>query len=110
MAVRADPTGKGPTAPADLERKAFYSPREYAALAGIHPSTVLDLIHSGRLWAVRISERIYRIPLAVVITTLYPGEKREPVVERTGDPEHAIAEEERASAAEGLPKRTKRGR
>lgn len=97
----------GPKAPPDFERKAFYSPREYAALAGIHPSTVLDLIHAGKLWAVRISERIYRIPLAVVLTTLYPGEKREPVVDRTSDAGQAIAEEVAATAAEGLAKRRK---
>ncbi len=109
MTVRAA-AAAGPAAPRDFERKAFYSPREYAALAGIHPSTVLDMIHSGRLWAVRISERIYRIPLAVVITTLYPGERREVRVERTGDVRKLLPDDRRRWAAEGLAARRKRSR
>lgn len=65
-------------------RKAFYSPRDVAQLAGVDPKTVLTWIHEGRLNAVRLSPRIYRIPLAAVIKLLYPAEIRRPKVRRTG--------------------------
>ena len=42
----------------------FYSPQEVAALLGVSPTTVLTRIHEGALPAVRVSERIYRIPIA----------------------------------------------
>jgi len=42
--------------------KRYYSPAEVAEELSISTSTVLRLIHDGRLQAVRISERIYRIP------------------------------------------------
>ena len=42
--------------------KSFYSPAEVAEMAGVHPSTVLNYISSGRLYAVRLSERTIRVP------------------------------------------------
>jgi excisionase family DNA binding protein len=108
MTVRVVTDTPPARAPRDFERKAFYSPKEYAELAGIHPSTVLDLIHAGRLWAVRLSERVYRIPLAAVVSSLYPGEIREPQVERTGDLNRLLAGDERRAAGEGLRKRPRR--
>lgn len=86
-------------------RKPFYSPKEYAAIAGIHPSTVLDYIHSGTLYAVRISDRVYRIPLASLLNSLYPDEIGEPRFTTTGDLGRAIAEDRRRYAAEPRPKK-----
>ncbi len=50
----------------------FYSPGDVAELAGVHPSTVLNWIRSGRLYAVRLSERTYRIPARAVVQLLAP--------------------------------------
>jgi excisionase family DNA binding protein len=47
-----------------VQSKPFYSPAEVAAELGISSTTVLRLIHDGRLPAIRVSERIYRIPAA----------------------------------------------
>jgi len=44
--------------------KQFLSPREIATELGITSTTVLRLIHAGELRAIRVSERIYRIPSA----------------------------------------------
>ena len=52
--------------------KAFYSPREVAEMASLHPSTILNYIASGRLYAVKLSERTYRIPARAVIGLLEP--------------------------------------
>jgi excisionase family DNA binding protein len=41
----------------------FYSPREAAQLLGVSPTTVMTRIHEGTLPAVRVSDRVYRIPL-----------------------------------------------
>jgi excisionase family DNA binding protein len=47
-----------------VQGKQFYSPAEVAHELGISSTTVLRLVHDGRLPALRISERIYRIPTA----------------------------------------------
>jgi excisionase family DNA binding protein len=52
--------------------KSFYSPHEVAAMAGVHPSTILNYIAAGRLYAVKLSERTYRIPVRAVIGLLEP--------------------------------------
>jgi excisionase family DNA binding protein len=52
--------------------KSFYSPHEVAVMASVHPSTILNYIASGRLYAVRLSERTYRIPARAVIGLLEP--------------------------------------
>lgn len=56
------------------DRRAYYSPRDVAELARIDPRTVLNWIHEGRLDAVRLSPRVYRVPLAAVIKLLRPEE------------------------------------
>ena len=100
-------------------RKPFYSPREYAELAGIDPSTVMDQIHGGDLYAVRLSERIYRIPLAQVLAKLYPEELPEFELRESKKPERdalpflrRIAAEPRAYPARGriAAKAAKKGR
>jgi len=52
--------------------KPFYSPHEVAAMASLHPSTILNYIASGRIYAVKLSERTYRIPARAVIGLLEP--------------------------------------
>lgn len=54
----------------------FYSPTELARMAGVHPSTVLNWIRSGRLYGVRLSPRVYRIPLASAVRLLEPERVR----------------------------------
>lgn len=61
--------------PADLSSELdqpFYSPAEVARLAGLHPSTILGYIHAGRLYAIKLSERTYRIPNKAVLKLLAP--------------------------------------
>jgi excisionase family DNA binding protein len=43
--------------------KRFYTPQEIAALLGVSSTTVMARIHDGALPAVRVSDRIYRIPV-----------------------------------------------
>ena len=52
--------------------KAFYSPHEVAVMASVHPSTILNYIATGRLYAVKLSERTYRIPVRAVMGLLDP--------------------------------------
>jgi len=54
----------------DVERKAFYSPAEVGEIVGQHPSTILRHIHDGRLRAVKLSERTYRIPIGALVAWL----------------------------------------
>ncbi len=54
----------------------FYSPAEVADLAGVHSSTVLNWIRSGKLYAVRLSERTYRVPARTVMDLLAPDQLR----------------------------------
>lgn len=58
-----------------LERP-FYSPAEVADLAGLHTSTILNYIRAGKLYAVRLSERTYRIPARAVLALLAPEQLR----------------------------------
>lgn len=46
--------------------KIFLSPAEVAAELRVSTSTVLRLIRSGKLPAIAVSERIYRIPVATL--------------------------------------------
>jgi len=60
--------------------KAFYSPAEVANLAGLHSSTILNYIRAGRLYAVKLSERTYRIPVRSVLKLLDPESVAPPTV------------------------------
>ncbi len=65
--------------------KPFYSPAEVANLAGLHSSTILNYIRDGKLYAVKLSERTYRIPLRSVLKLLDPESVALPtVVDRPG--------------------------
>lgn len=61
-----------------FERKALYSPQEAAEIAGLSVSTILNYIHSEKLYAVKLSERTYRIPLASILRTFFPDQKPPP--------------------------------
>jgi excisionase family DNA binding protein len=52
--------------------KPLYTPHEVAEMARVHPSTILNYIASGRLYAIRLSARTIRIPLRSVIALLEP--------------------------------------
>jgi excisionase family DNA binding protein len=54
----------------DFEKKAFYTPAEISALLQVHVSTVRDWIHTQRLFAYQLSERVYRIPLSSLMEML----------------------------------------
>ncbi len=41
----------------------FYTPSEVADLLGVSSTTVMARIHDGALPAVRVSDRVYRIPV-----------------------------------------------
>jgi excisionase family DNA binding protein len=60
--------------------KAFYSPHEVAQIADVHSSTILNYIASGRLYAVKLSERTYRIPARSVLQLLAPEQLAPPKV------------------------------
>ena len=77
--------------------KSFYSPHEVAAMASVHPSTILNYIAAGRLYAIKLSERTYRIPVRAVIGLLEP-ERLTPssiTVEPDVDVEPELAHEQR---------------
>lgn len=93
----------------DVERKPFYTPTEFARIASMSNDRVMDLIHAGRLPAVRISERIYRIPLAAVLRALSPEHGREPRFTRSRDPEREWRRFDEEAAAEPLPRRYRKG-
>lgn len=59
-----------------FDRKPFYSPVEVGEITGQHASTILRYIHDGRLRAVRLSERAYRIPLAALLAWLEDPDAR----------------------------------
>ncbi len=60
--------------------KPLYSPHEVAQMAGVHSSTILNYIASGRLYAVKLSARTYRIPARSVLQLLAPDEVSPPTV------------------------------
>ena len=47
-----------------MQGRQFLSPNEIASELSVSTSTVLRLIHDGRLPAIQVSDRIYRIPVA----------------------------------------------
>src|SRR5437016_3877696 len=80
--------------------KAFYSPHEVAEMASLHPSTILNYIAGGRLYAVKLSERTYRIPARAVIGLLEP--ERLTPSSLTVEPEAAIEDEIAGELAEEM--------
>jgi excisionase family DNA binding protein len=75
--------------------KAFYSPAEVANLAGLHSSTILNYIRGGKLYAVKLSERTYRIPLRSVLKLLDPDSLSPPTVTEHPDAEVTSSDADR---------------
>ncbi len=71
-----------PTVPFDFERKAFYTPAEVAGIVGVSDQTILERIHTGKLYAVRLGPRLFRIPLGSLMQFLGVP----PAIRRTVDP------------------------
>lgn len=47
-----------------MQKKQFISPADVAAELAISSATVIRMIHKGELPAIRVSQRIFRIPVA----------------------------------------------
>ncbi|MGH2490538.1 MAG: helix-turn-helix domain-containing protein [Candidatus Limnocylindria bacterium] len=47
-----------------FEKKPLYSPADIARILDVSDQTVLDWIHSERLFAAQIGPRLFRVPLA----------------------------------------------
>lgn len=62
--------------------KRYLTPSEVASALRVSPDTVLRLIARGDLPAIRISERIYRIPAPAFARYERGAVKRRPVVRR----------------------------
>jgi len=45
----------------------YHTPREVARRLRVSPTTVMRAIHEGRLFAVRVSDRVYRIPVGALL-------------------------------------------
>jgi len=67
---------------------AFYAPAEVAEIASVSSSTILYYIHAGKLVAVRLSERTYRIPRNAVVRLLGLGAAPPQVIE---EPRHDVS-------------------
>jgi excisionase family DNA binding protein len=86
----------------DLESrlsKPFYSPADVAELADLSPSTILNYIHAGRLSAVRLSERTYRIPRRAVLRLLAPELVAPPEMREEPDVEADLADADQEGIA-----------
>ena len=81
-----------------MQMKQFLSPAEIAQELGISSTTVLRLIHAGELPAIRVSARIYRIPVAS-FEMYKAGSLRRPEPAPMG----GIQPRPRLGANEGLP-------
>lgn len=55
------------------ETKEFYSIQEVADLLQVHPETVRVYIRQGKIKAVKMNQRLYRIPITE-ISYLFPKE------------------------------------
>ncbi len=50
----------------------LYRPGEVARLLQVHPRTILNWVREGRLDAIKLSERVYRIPRAALVKMVFP--------------------------------------
>lgn len=88
----------------EFERKSYYSPKELAGILGLHRTTIDRYIREGRLHAVKLSERTYRIPLGAVLRLVAPEEippvHRPKMSEGAGDAALAELREEGSTLVE----------
>lgn len=59
-----------------FDRKPYYSPTELAQQVGVSHDKILDMIHSGALFAVKLGPKTYRVPLGAALATFAPHEVR----------------------------------
>ena len=69
-ARRPSPAKQRPAVALEFTRKAFYSPAEVAQILAISDQTVLQRIHEGQLYALRLGPRLFRIPLGSLMQFL----------------------------------------
>lgn len=62
----------------------LYTTAEVARLLRVSPRTVLNWIRDGRLVAIKLSPRVYRITVAALVKMLFPERIRHLPVKRTG--------------------------
>ncbi|MGH2378947.1 MAG: helix-turn-helix domain-containing protein [Candidatus Limnocylindria bacterium] len=60
----------------ELRPKPFYTPTDLAHIFDVDPSTIMDWIHRGSLYAIKLGPKTYRIPLAVVLSRIDPERTR----------------------------------
>ncbi len=77
------------------------TPEEFAILARVTPRTVNNWIRANSLDAVRLSERVYRIPRAAAVKKFFPERVRRTAVHTTGTVP-------KPGRGEGLPARARR--
>lgn len=84
--------------------RAFYSPAGLARVLGVHPDTILNYIHAERIFAIKLSERTYRIPAREVQRLTAPESLRPSrTTQRAGGGKRAAA----AFRRRGLEERPK---
>ena len=57
-----------------FNRKPYYSPTELAREVGVSHDMILDMIHAGSLFAVKLGPRTYRVPLGAALAKFAPHE------------------------------------
>lgn len=77
----------------EFEKQPFYTPTEFGKIFKVDPSTVLNWIHQGALYAVQLGPKTYRIPLAAVIARVSPTPPRRIEIDAS---EELAADEHRA--------------
>jgi excisionase family DNA binding protein len=82
-----------------MHTKQFISPAQVAGELDVSTATVLRLIHAGALPAIRVSERIYRIPIAS-FEMYKAGTLRDEQAVRL----HQVKKQPRLGEGEALPK------
>ena len=81
-----------------MQKKQFLTPADVAAELDISSATVMRMIHKGELPAIRVSERIYRIPAASF--EMYKAGSLRTV---TAAPLRSVDHEPRLGEGESLP-------
>lgn len=59
----------------DFEKQPYYTPAEVGAIFKVDSTTVMNWIHQGKVYALRLGPRTYRIPLAAVMRLANPEVK-----------------------------------
>lgn len=85
-----------------MHTKQFVSPADIAGELDVSTATVLRLIHAGALPAIRVSERIYRIPVASFEMYKAGTLRGQPAIRV-----RRVAEQPRLGEGEELPKPTR---